>query len=78
MPLRQLKHKVGDQLFDTKQAAVEYAAANGGTPEKIIVETDQFIQADPEVVAKEEVAQSEDLTEAAQKKASTRSRKSDR
>lgn len=46
MPLRQLKHKVGSKLFDTKQDAVEYAAVNGGVPEKIIVEINVPVQAE--------------------------------
>lgn len=43
MPLRTLKYKVGDQLFDSKQSAVQHAAANGGSPERIIVETDHLV-----------------------------------
>ncbi len=51
MPTRQLKHKVGGQLFDTKQAAIAYAAENGGIPEKIIIEVDLI--SDPETEAPE-------------------------
>lgn len=49
MPTRQLKYKVGSQILETKQAAVEYAAEHGGIPEKIVVEIDAFVQADPPV-----------------------------
>lgn len=77
MPLRQLKHKVGDRIFETKQDAIAYAAENGGTPEKIVVETDQFIQADP---APEQVQEPERktgaLVGATERKGSGKSRKS--
>lgn len=44
MPLRQMKFKVGSQIFETKQDAFNYASENGGFPEKIIVETDQLVE----------------------------------
>lgn len=71
MPLRQLKFKAGDQLFNSKQAAVEYVAANGGTWERVVIETDMMVQDQPAApVETEEVLVSS--TESADEEAKTR------
>lgn len=68
MPLRQMKHKVGNKIFETKQQAFEYAAQHGGQPEKIIVETDQLVQVSPKEETPEPEPEIEETTEDAPKK----------